>query len=93
MTRIQRARALRLGFLLGSLLVASGASAYPKSARERACDDRAWLHYAMAESVGVDADAAWEDTYEACMWAGTKFETTREQRAAEKPASKRHGAR
>lgn len=69
MTRVQRARAKRLGYLLGaSLALLSGSAwAYKPSKLEKACEERAWLHYAMAESVGLDADKVWEDTIEVCL--------------------------
>ena len=119
MTRIQRARALRLGYILASLLWAGAASARPifePVSYERAvaalgaCDERetgsverwegGWravctggetgmgkyvnvaayeqaerceakteLDYRLAELVGVDPDAAWEDSYAACVGA------------------------
>lgn len=119
MTRIQRARALRLGYVLASLLWAGAASARPvfePVSRERAvaalgacderetgsverweggwravcrgvetghaswvnvaayeraerCEEKAELDYRLAELVGVSADAAWEDSYAACVGA------------------------
>ncbi len=112
MSRIQRARALRLGFILVSLLCASVASARPEHspttgtdealkacwasgpatpehlgpclgmspaeigakpviglsrAKAARCDAKASLDYRLAELVGVDPDAAWEDSFAACV--------------------------
>lgn len=113
MTRIQRARALRLGYILASLLCASVASARPQdvpgagfdpeldrcweSAWERQpeggagferelstclgmpfepsrglvarCEAKAELDYRLAVVVGVEPDAAYEDSYAACVGA------------------------